>query len=259
MKFSIALAQLHIQLGDIPSNLRVATQMIAEAARRGSNLVLLPELWPCGYDLPSATRHAAATPEILAELSRLSRQLDLTIGGSLLENTPAGIYNTFSWVTPDLPEPVFYRKIHLFCPMDEDRYLLPGDKREIVSAPWGSTGLAVCYDLRFPELFRRYALDGAVALALSAEWPARRLVHWQTLLRARAIENLAFTFACNCVGPSGDALFGGASAVISPWGECLAEGSATEEELVSAEIDTDQIERARRALTVFADRRPELY
>ncbi len=259
MKYSIALAQTHIQIGDVSANLRIALQMIAEAARRGSKLVLLPELWPCGYDLPQAARHASATPEILAELNHQARQLNITIGGSLLEASPTGIYNAFAWVAPDLPEPVFYRKIHLFCPMDEDRYLLPGQQRVTVSPPWGPTGLAVCYDLRFPELFRRYALDGAVALALSAEWPARRAVHWQTLLRARAIENLCFAFACNCVGPSGDALFGGASAIISPWGECLAEASGIDEELLIAEIDTDQIERARRALPVFADRRPEFY
>jgi predicted amidohydrolase len=259
MKFRIALAQLHIQFGDLEANVRRSTDLISEAARSASRMVMLPELWSCGYDLPHAPKHAAATPEIVRELHIQAKANQLIIGGSLPESTPQGIYNTFYWIDPDLPQPVVYRKIHLFCPMDENRYLIPGDHTQIVSAPWGETGLAVCYDLRFPELFRRYALDGSVAFALSAEWPVRRIPHWQTLLRARAIENLSFAFACNCVGPSGDAVFGGASAVISPWGETLVEASSTEEQLVWADIDTDQIERARGALTVFSDRRPDLY
>lgn len=259
MKFRIALAQIHIQLGNIQANLQTASAMIREAARSSCQLVLLPELWSSGYDLPQAVHYATFTPEILQELAHLARQQNLVIGGSLLESTPQGIYNTFSWIDPNASSMSYYRKIHLFCPMEENRYLASGTTRQQVDSPWGITGLAVCYDLRFPELFRRYAVDGAVAFALSAEWPARRTAHWQTLLRARAIENLAFMFACNSVGSTGDASYGGASAVISPWGEVLVEASTTSEELVWAEIDTDQLARARSALTVLSDRRPELY
>jgi omega-amidase len=128
-----------------------------------------------------------------------------------------------------------------------------------VPAPWGQTGLAICYDLRFPELFRRYAVGGACGLALSAEWPSRRAAHWQTLLRARAIENQCFVFGANCVGPVFNEQFGGCSAAVSPWGEVLVEGSSSSEELLITEIDTEALEQARSFLPVFQDRRPDLY
>jgi predicted amidohydrolase len=113
--------------------------------------------------------------------------------------------------------------------------------------------------LRFPELFRQYALSGAVGYFLTAEWPIRRINHWQILLRARAIENQAFMLAANCVGQSGKDQFGGSSAVISPWGEVLVEGDQSNEALLTTGIDTDQIEQARQFMPVFQDRRPELY
>jgi omega-amidase len=259
MKFKISLAQLHIRVGDLDSNLKNALLMIESAAQQQSQLVLLPELWSSGYDLENAHRHAQETPRILAQLQELSRQHHICIGGSLLESTPAGIYNTFAWLDPNVSEIIFYRKAHLFRLMQEDKWLQPGSALQTVQTPWGLSGLAICYDLRFPELFRHYALNGASTFILSAEWPSHRIQHWQTLLRARAIENLSFFFATNCIGPAHKDEFGGHSAVISPWGETLIEGSAFAEELLTVEIDPAQIERARGFLTVFTDRREDLY
>jgi predicted amidohydrolase len=259
MNFTISLAQLHIHAGKPDLNLKCAEEMIQLAAQRKSHLVLLPELWSSGYDLENASRHASETPHILSELQRLSVQHQLFIGGSVLENTPQGVYNMFAWVSPALPEPVFYRKIHLFRLMSEDQWLQPGDRLQTVQAPWGLTGLAICYDLRFPEIFRRYAVEGCHCLVLSAEWPSRRIYHWQTLLRSRAIENQCFVFAANSTGQSQGEHFGGRSAVITPWGETLVEGSQDDEELLTTQIDTSQIEQARSFLPVFQDRRPELY
>jgi omega-amidase len=259
MNFKISLAQIHVQNGQVTANRRSAVDMIAKAAENGSSLVLLPELWSSGYDLENSDRHASETPQILQDLKALATSLHIHIAGSLLEKTASGLKNTFSWLSPSSDEPLAYRKIHLFRLMEEEKWLTAGDHLQQVSAPWGRTGLAICYDLRFPELFRRYALDGAGAFALCAEWPARRIFHWETLLRARAIENQSFVFAVNCVGGSGSEIFGGKSAVISPWGEVCIEGSQTEEELLSVEINPDQIGEARRFLPVFQDRRPDLY
>ena len=260
MKIKVSLAQLHICGGDPDQNLKNAVQMVEAAARSGSRFILFPELWSSGYDLANAARLALRSPEILAELARLARQHQMIIGGSLLESAgDLRLYNTFSWVDPSAADILTYRKMHLFRLMDEEKWLAAGDALQAVPAPWGQTGLAICYDLRFPELFRRYAVQGARGLALSAEWPARRAAHWQTLLRARAIENQCFVFGANCVGQTFEEQFGGCSAAVSPWGEVLVEGSSTNEELLTAEIDTDILDHARSFLPVFQDRRPELY
>lgn len=254
----ISLVQMHIEPGNLQKNVATAFSMIENAAEQKSTIVLLPELWSSGYDLEKAERYAGDTPEILKSLTQLSQQYQIYIGGSLLEKSHQGIFNTFYWISPT-QEILTYRKIHLFRLMEEDRWLSPGERLQIVPTHFGQAGLAICYDLRFPELFRRYALNGATVFLLSAEWPLKRIHHWQTLLRARAIENLCFLFAVNCVGPAYKDVFGGASAVISPWGETLAEGSQTEEELISVPIEPSQVERARSFLPVFQDRRPDLY
>jgi len=143
--------------------------------------------------------------------------------------------------------------------MQEEQWLKAGESFQTVQTALGLAGLAVCYDLRFPELFRRYAVGGAVCYLLSAEWPIRRINHWQILLKARAIENQSFMLATNCVGQSGKDQFGGSSAVISPWGEVLIEGDQANEALLTTIIDTDQIEHARQFMPVFQDRRIDLY
>jgi len=143
--------------------------------------------------------------------------------------------------------------------MQEDRYLAAGDQPALCEGtPWGTTALAICYDLRFPELFRTYALAGARLVLLPAQWPAPRNDHWRTLLRARAIENQCVVAGCNRVGADHNNFFGGASAVIGPWGELLVEGSDRAALLV-AEVNFDAVEEARRRIPILSDRRPECY
>jgi omega-amidase len=151
-----------------------------------------------------------------------------------------------------------YRKVHLFRLMDDEKWLAPGDRVELVETDWGLTGLGICYDLRFPELFRAYALRGARLVLLPAEWPSRRAAHWHTLLRARAIENQMFVAACNRVGESKGEHFGGGSAIIDPWGEAVIEAGSAET-LLTAEIDLAQADAVRQRIPVFEDRRPDVY
>jgi predicted amidohydrolase len=148
--------------------------------------------------------------------------------------------------------------MHLFRLMAEEKYLAPGEAATLADTPWGKIGMAICYDLRFPELFRRYALGGAQLILVPAEWPHPRRAHWQTLLRARAIENQCFVAACNRVGTTGNSTFFGASAVIDPWGETLIEGGEAEM-ILTVTIDLALVDSVRRRIPVFEDRRPELY
>lgn len=262
---TITLVQMDCRLGEPAENFARAETLIAEAARRGSDLVVLPELWSTAYDLERAALHAAPLAQAAGEPGWFGRLADLAqthgvwLTGSLLEAQPGDrFYNCMALYGPDGKLHGAYRKIHLFRLMEEEIYLAPGQAPVVLDLPWGKTGLAICYDLRFPELFRGYALQGARLMVLPAEWPHPRREHWRTLLRARAIENQCFVAGCNRVGSSKGASFFGASALIDPWGETLVEGGEAEM-LLTAIVDLSQVDTVRSKIPVFADRRPELY
>lgn len=263
-RLTLSLVQMDCKLGDPAANFAAAADSVAEAARRGSQLVLLPELWSTAYALDRAPELAAPLAQSaddagwFGQFACLARQHKLWLAGSLLEARNGQYYNCLALYDPDGNLQAAYRKIHLFRLMDEEQYLGPGEEPVVLDAPWGKTGLAICYDLRFPELFRRYALAGAGLMLLPAEWPHPRREHWRTLLKARAIENQCYVVACNRIGTTGSNTFFGASAVIDPWGEPLIEGG--EADLVlTATIDLALVPAVRRRIPVFADRRPELY
>ncbi len=259
MGLCVSLGQMDVALGQQEKNLEKVRTMAAEARSRGSELVVFPELWSSGYILERAEEYAARVDAgVFAETALIAKEHAIHILGSLLEATAAGFRNTAVLFSPDGQLLAQYSKVHLFRPMEEDRYLIPGDQAAVFDLPWGRSALAICYDLRFPELFRKYALDGASIVFVVAEWPYPRLSHWQTLLKARAIENQSFVVACNRVGESGEWSFFGHSAMYDPAGELIA-GAADEETLITAELDLEYREKVRRSMTVFEDRRQEIY
>lgn len=261
---TVSLVQMDCRLGEPGHNFDRAAVHVAEAARRGSGLVLLPELWSTAYALDRAAELAsplANTPEAggwFGRFAALARENGVWLAGSLLEARGGRFYNCLALYGPDGCLHAVYRKAHLFRLMAEEQYLAAGEDAVVVDTPWGKTGLAICYDLRFPELFRRYALAGARLLLLPAEWPHPRRTHWRTLLRARAIENQCFVAACNRIGTTGSNTFFGASALIDPWGETLVEGGEAEM-VLTATIDLAQVDAVRQRIPIFADRRPDLY
>jgi predicted amidohydrolase len=259
MKVTLSLAQLAFEFGAVEANFEHAAPWIAEAAQRGSALVLLPELWASGYDLPHWQRYAAPLDQgAFARLADLARQHEIAIGSSLLEEYEGTAYNTFVLFGAQGSRWGVYRKIHRFRLLDEEQWLGAGDQLVAAETPWGLTGLSICYDLRFPEMFRPYALGGVKLVLVVAEWPLARIAHWTKLLQARAIENQLFMAGVNKVGQSQGAPLGGGSAVIDPWGMPLVEGDQ-EERLLTAELDFDEVEQARHFIPVFEDRRPDVY
>ena len=255
----LALAQMQIISGNLPGNLKKAKEMIAAAAAQNADLVLLPELWSSGYDLVRSAEHAEATKQITKSISSFASEHHIWIGGSLLEAQNGQIFNTFSFIDPQGKRHAAYNKIHLFSLMDEDRWLSAGDTPTITQLPFGKTGLAICYDLRFPELFRYYARADARLILLAAEWPLIREEHWRALLRARAIENQLFIAAVNAVGESAGTVMGGQSMIIDPWGNIIAKASPDEEHLLIAELDFDLVDQVRKAIPALTDRRPDIY
>ncbi len=259
MPLNVALAQIDIHFGLPKANMTVVKQMVSEAARSGAELLVLPELWSTGYDLERANELADAPGEgIHAELSALAHEHRLAIVGSTLTRRAGRATNTATLYGPDGACIASYDKIHLFGLMQEDRYLAPGQSQSICDAPWGRTALAICYDLRFPELFRAYALGGAGLVIVPSEWPNPRLEHWRTLIRARAIEDQCFIIAVNRVGRDLQNSFFGHSLVVDPWGEILVEGGE-DPALLMVALDLDLVETVRSRMSVLRDRRPELY
>ncbi len=255
----LSLGQMRLHLGEPERNFERVRAWTMEAARRGSALVLFPELWSTAYDLENWPKHATPLAEgMFARLSALAREHHIAIASSVLELKAGRAFNTFAYYDADGQRAGVYRKVHLVPMLDEPKWLAAGDKLEMVETEWGNVGLGICYDLRFPEMWRKYALGGARLLLIPAEWPSRRAYHWQTLLRARAIENQVFVAACNCVGENKGETFGGGSAVIDPWGEAVVEGGSGEA-LLTAEIDLSKVEDIRARIPVFQSRRPEVY
>ncbi len=142
--------------------------------------------------------------------------------------------------------------------LGEDRFFAPGRQRSVFGIDGTTAGLAVCYDLRFPELFRALASDGARIVFLPAEWPAGRARNWRVLNQARAIDNQIYICAVNCVGRHKEIDFYGHSMVVAPDGDILAEGGE-DEDIIYCEVDPAMVGTVRAGWNVWADRRPDVY
>jgi omega-amidase len=260
MELTVALAQMAVALGRPDLNEAAAETLAAQAAAQGAHLLMLPELWPTGYDLAQADRYAAPLGDgPFAIMARLAQTHQLAVVGTALEANPHGPpFNTAALYGPDGALVGAYHKVHLFPPLGEVEHMIPGQALPAFDLPWGCTSLAICYDLRFPEQWRCYTDAGARLILIPAEWPVRRIEHWLLLLRARAVENQLFVVGCNRAGTDADGEFGGHSAAIDPWGRVLVEGGS-EPGLFFATLDLEEVARARRLFTFLDDRRPEVY
>ena len=256
---TVALAQIDVALGDPAANLTTVRGLAAQAAAQHADLLVLPELWSTGYDLGRAEELADDLDDgLFAEISALARSQHIAIAGSMLARRSGQPTNTATLYGADGTLLAEYSKIHLFGLMHEDHYLAAGQATPVFESPWGLSALAICYDLRFPELFRSYAARGAGVILLPSEWPHPRLEHWRTLVRARAIEDQCFLVACNRVGADRNNRFCGHSMVVDPWGATLVEGDE-EPGLLLATLDLSTVADVRERMSVLRDRRPELY
>ncbi len=258
-KLTISLAQMNIVLGDVKRNFNAMEKLATDAAQRGSHVLLLPELWSTGYALERAQDYASVlNAGMFTQISTVATQKKLSIIGSILEKRGIEVSNSAPFFANNGRMMGIYRKIHLFRLMQEDKYLQPGSSPLTMDLPWGKTALAICYDLRFPELFRRYALEETQIVFMPSEWPLERIDHWRTLIIARAIENQCYMVATNSAGKTGDTVFGGHSMIVDPWGKVIVE-AGEEPILLTAEIEMSRVDEVRKQIPVFEDRRPETY
>ncbi len=252
------IVQFDVESGNVRGNVGKAVMGIRRLAERGASAVLLPEMWTCGFDYSRMADHAALTPEILKDLAALARECRVTVAGSLPVLDGRAVKNTLVCIGDNGTVLCDYAKIHLFSPGGEHEHFMAGADPAVCDMVLGKTGFMICYDLRFPELCRNLALSGAKIIMVVAQWPLARAAHWETLLKARAIENQVYVLAANRCGEDGKQAYAGRSMIVTPWGEILAEGGSDETDLL-ADIDPAEVDRVRSAIPCFTDRRPTVY
>ncbi|WP_030180631.1 carbon-nitrogen family hydrolase [Streptomyces violaceorubidus] len=233
-----------------------AAALVREQA--GADLVVLPELWTTGafaYEEFDAAAEPLRGPTYEAMAKAAGDAGVWLHAGSVPERDPDGrIYNTSLLFSPAGDLAASYRKIHRFG-FDKGEAVLMGAGREPVTVrlPETTLGVATCYDLRFPELFRSLVDAGAEILVVPAGWPERRRSHWTLLAQARAVENQAFVLACGTAGTHAGVPQAGHSIVVDPWGEVLAEAGA-DEEVLTVEFAPERVARTREQFPALKDR-----
>ncbi|MCM8750705.1 carbon-nitrogen hydrolase family protein, partial [Thermomicrobiaceae bacterium CFH 74404] len=255
--------------GDKAENLATAERLIAEAAARGAQVVALPEY--VSYLGPREQHEANAEPipgPTSERFAAAARRHDLyLLGGSILERsaTPGKYYNTSVLFDPSGAILATYRKIHLFdidltgnVTANESATILPGDRVVTAEIAGHKVGLTICYDLRFPELYRLLALEGAELVFVPAAFTLYTgKDHWHVLLRARAIENQCYVVAPAQIGPhEPNAQCYGHALVVDPWGTVVAE-APNRVGVVVSELDFSYLREIRAQLPSLANRRPE--
>ena len=234
-----------------------AVERVRDAAERGADLVVLPEMWPVGYFAFDAYDDAAepvpgpTTDRLAALADTLSIHLH---GGSLVERDGDDLFNTSVLFGPDGELLGTYRKIHLFgYHSEEATRLTPGDEICAVETDLGTLGLTTCYDLRFPTLYRELVDAGVEILLVTSAWPRERLDHWHLFTRTRAVENQSLLVAANLTGSIDSVDLGGESVVVDPWGIERA-NAGTDARTVLAEVALDEVRETRESFPALADR-----
>jgi predicted amidohydrolase len=252
-----AAIQFNVKQGDVDANLAYVREALTRAAAQGANLAVLPEMWSSGFSYRNLNELALRTQGIVDELLELSKRLKLVIIGSMPEPNGDKVFNAL-YVLDNGSLAGVYRKMHLFSLLGEERAFSSGESWLLAETSLGKVGVIICYDLRFPELSRRLAVEGAQVICVPAQWPKPRQEHWRTLLRARAMENQLFIVACNACGIIGKLDFFGMSMIIDAKGEVLAEAGEHEGE-VTASLDMRVMTDWRAQIPCFNDRKPECY
>lgn len=269
MKLNVGIVQMEVYPNK-PDNLKRAGEMIMEAAEQGADLIVLPEMFNCPYQQEYFPGFAEeiTSGETLAFLRETARKTGAYLsGGSIPERDGGRLYNTSLTFDPQGNLIAKHRKMHLFdiaipgkIEFRESAVLTPGDVPTVFNTEYGIFGVAICYDLRFPELFRLLVDKGAVGVIVPATFnmttgPA----HWETLFRARAIDNQAFMIG---VSPARNEkakyIAYGHSLIVDPWGEVLWKAGAGEEVAVVT-IEMEKVSQVRQNLPLLSQRRLDRY
>ena len=251
------ITSIQIAMTDKPKNQNVEYALSLIDRAPASDLLLLPEIWPCGFfsfDRYRSESEPLEGPTVNVFKEKARERQCYILMGSMVEREGEKLYNTCLLLDPRGSIIARYRKIHLFgYQSQESKILSPGEEVVVTDTPWGKSGFSTCYDLRFPELYRKMVTQGAEFFLIPSAWPYVRLEAWKLFNRARAHENLAYLVSCNCAGANQGKKYGGHSMIVDPLGQVIAEGGE-EEEFVSAEIDPSLVTSVREEFCFLGDR-----
>lgn len=266
----VASVQMAATIGAVDENINKALQLSQEAVQAGAQVICLPELFHCGYfpHRGSEDRKFFALAEELTgpttqTFKKFAREHDVHVVLPLFEKQMPGVfYNSVLLIPPDDTNIEVYRKIHVPWSTTgwEKFYFRPGDKLEAFKIGDIPVGLQLCHDRIFPEVSRSLALQGALVLFIPAGAPTETGEGWQSVLRARAIENAVFVIGSNLTGKAHETghSFAGQSMIVSPAGNELARLDR-EEGIAVADLDFELVHMRREALGLYRDLRPDLY
>jgi len=251
------VTSIQLAITDQPKekNVKYALRQIDRAP--SSDLILLPEIWPCGFfsfDRYERDSENIDGPIVSAFKDKARERNCHIFMGSMVEKDGGQFFNTSIFLNPEGDIAAKYRKMHLFGYQSQEASILtPGEDVVVADTPWGVTGFSTCYDLRFPELFRRMVDRGVKFFLVASAWPQVRLEAWKLFNRSRAHENLAFLISCNCAGANKGNQYAGHSMIVDPLGRVVAEGG-DKEEWVSARIDPGLVDTVRQEFPALEDR-----
>jgi predicted amidohydrolase len=244
--------QLPVALADLERNKKTFLDAIAQLSDEKDVIIVLPEMWSCGFDYENLQQFALKTDEVISEIQSIINSDTLVVTTHPEENQNK-VFNTVYAVTKDGVIGK-YRKNLLFSPTGEDKYFDVGSEVCVVDFKGMKVGLLVCYEIRFPELFRMTAAAGADVITVPAMWPAMKKEHWQTLTRARAIENQLYVVGGNCsvLHTRKKTMDCGYSVAWNPWGEALFE-PADGDAVLSCTADRADVEDIREKIPSMQD------
>ena len=251
----IAAAQISCSLGDPKANLLKVRGFSRKARDTGVELIVFPEMTDTGYSMSVIETHADSwTSGFVPGLQEIAAKLSIAIVCGVSERDSNSIYNSQVFIDQQGQIAAKYRKAHLYAvaPVEEQKCFASGDA--FASFVLGDLrfGFSICYDLRFPEMYRKLAV-------VSSAWPFPRIEHFRTLVLARAIENQSYVIASNRVGKDEDLWFCGSSTIIDPRGVAIASASADREELIQADVSRELVLSVRSRVESLAHRREDLY
>jgi omega-amidase len=259
----VAAAQISCSLGDPNANLLKVRDFSRRASDAGVELIVFPEMTDTGYSMSVIQAHANSwTSGFIPGLQEIAAKLSIAIVCGVSERDGTSIYNSLILVDQHGKIAAKYRKTHLYAvaPVEEQQCFVSGDTFASFALGGLRFGFSICYDLRFPEMYRKLVIEQNVgAIIVSSAWPFPRIEHFRTLALARAIENQSYVIASNRVGKDDDLWFCGSSVIIDPRGVAVASASADREELIQADVSEELVLSVRSRVKSLAHRRQDLY
>jgi omega-amidase len=258
MAVRICSAQITSIWEDPEKTLKKTEIFIRHAAGSGADLICFPEQFATGWDPRSVRNVQEISGPIISSLCDMAKDHAIGIMGSFRERHDPLPKNTVVVIGSDGTILETYTKMHLFSPGEEHERFTPGNELGFFTVGSLRCGIAICYDLRFPDLFRIYAQKGVQAVFVPAAWPRTRTRHWELFIQTRALENQMYVTGINTTGITPVDSYGGASMTADPHGTIICRASDAEQ-LIFCDLDPSAVDAARKSLPVAKDRKDQVY